>query len=49
MLRTLDADQTSPGEDQLRVILRDFDERLTTEQRERLSTDDLYDEHGLPA
>jgi antitoxin VapB len=29
-------------------ILRDFDERLTPEQRLALDADDLYDDAGLP-
>jgi antitoxin VapB len=32
----------------LEDILHDFDQRLTREQRESLTTDDLYDELGLP-
>lgn len=30
-------------------VLRDIDERLSDEDRKAMSTDDLYDEQGLPA
>lgn len=30
-------------------ILADVDERLTDDDRARMTTDDLYDERGLPA
>jgi antitoxin VapB len=49
MLRGLDDEAPSKVESDLRAILRDFDERLTPERRALLSSDDLYDEHGIPA
>jgi hypothetical protein len=29
-------------------ILRDVDQRLSDEDRQAMSTEDLYDEHGFP-
>ena len=49
MLRGLDDEAPSKVESDLRAILRDFDARLTPERRALLSSDDLYDEHGIPA
>ena len=49
MLRSLDDEAPSKVESDLRAILRDFDARLTPERRALLSSDDLYDEHGIPA
>ena len=34
--------------ERLDEILRDVDQRLSDEDREAMSTDRLYDEHGLP-
>ncbi|MFJ4652168.1 type II toxin-antitoxin system VapB family antitoxin [Nocardia sp. NPDC088792] len=56
MLRDLDAldrKGTDPRIDiqrqEIAVILADLDSRMTPEFRASLSTDDLYDEEGMPA
>ncbi|WP_330185379.1 type II toxin-antitoxin system VapB family antitoxin [Nocardia sp. NBC_01503] len=52
MLRDLDAKpeiRVDLQREQIAVILADLDARLTPETRLLLSTDDLYDDAGLPA
>jgi antitoxin VapB len=42
-----------PGKDERRAkalgVAMDFESRLTTADRDRMTTDDLYDDRGLPS
>lgn len=53
LLRLLDdLDRTPQVEDrraQVAALLDDVDRRLTDDDRARMGTEHLYDEHGLPA
>jgi antitoxin VapB len=41
--------QTETGVDRARDVAADFARRLSIEDRRRLTTEDLYDDRGLPA
>lgn len=49
-LAELDEQQARPARHtEIDRILADIDDRLDDSARARMTTDDLYDEHGLPA
>lgn len=48
LLLTLDQNAAGGAPDRISHILRDFDTTLTAEDRAAMTTDELYDELGLP-
>lgn len=48
LLEQVSERRADTGIDRAQAIAADFEHRLSATDRRRLTTDDIYDEHGLP-